>query len=131
MKLPLTKHSRLCSRINEHPSRSAIHLHCNNVIFTGPFPIEVYWEGKRLLSTVVVHLINLSALGCKLRLPVTPLDRQLLLPLALPSLLPIHFPSASFLQHGAQCPLLPHLAHVFPLAGHTLSRAKCPDLPHA
>ena len=52
------------------------------------------------------------------------------LPLALPAVL-LCFPSASCLQHFAQCPFLPHFAHALPLAGHTLSRAKCPGLPHA
>ena len=126
MKLLLTKHGWLCSRVKEHPCHCAINLHCNNVIFTGPFLIVVK-RANGTSSLTQFAWLTCWPRGFKLRPLVAPQDFQLLRSLPLPSL----FPSVSFLQHVAQCPLLPQLAHNFSFAGHTLSDAKCPDLPHA
>ena len=62
MKLLLNEHGKLCSGVNEHPCHKAISLHCKSIIFAGPLPIEVNWESKWLLFTVIFHLINLLAL---------------------------------------------------------------------
>ena len=81
----------------EHPCHSAINLHCNNIIFTGPFLIVVN-KANGTSSLTQFAWLTCWPRGFKLRPLVAPQDFQLLRSLPLPSL----FPSVSFLQHATQ-----------------------------